>query len=51
MMEWVAGAVVVIMLALYVWASRTANREVRKKVQPVIDTLFDTRKDEPRNKS
>jgi len=41
-MEWVVGTIVLIMLGLYAWASRTANRAVRKRIQPIIDDAFGT---------
>ena len=42
-MEWVFGTVIVVMLGLFFWASRTANREARKRVQPIIDDVFGMR--------
>ena len=49
--KWAIGAVFVVMVGLYVWAERTANREVRKRVQPLIDDVLGSSRRDSEDKS
>jgi len=39
-MEWVFGAVIGVMLLLYIWAEATAKRKITPRVQSFVDDLF-----------
>jgi hypothetical protein len=46
-MEWSLGIVVVIMLGLYVYSVGWTSWELNKKIQPLLDSLFEIKKKTP----
>ena len=39
-MEWIVGGIVTLVFALYLWSLLTTRREVSKRIQPVVDSVF-----------
>jgi type IV secretory pathway TrbD component len=46
-MEWVFGTVIAVVFGLYIWSVASTRRQITKKIQPVIDDLFDLDKKPP----